>query len=111
MPRQPLNVTTNASDIAFTRYSTPENGSTTLTRNLNTNEQQFRGRFNDLVKPGHVWLDYNRLPIRPNGQLGIDHYEPLDTRVVEYFGLKTSSHPNFWPWPKDSMRKRYTLNG
>lgn len=84
---------TNASDPSMMRHAQQVDSTVMMGQNNATNLAQFNKNFQGLQKS----VDGDDLHIkpfvfhevRPNGQLGVDHYAPLNTRCLQYFGLKS----------------------
>lgn len=115
---QALTVQNNATQTSLARYGNPyavsdnsqQDVSATFARNKETNEALWAKRFTDLVRPvDGRWIDANQLPIRPPCQLGRDHYTPLPTRIVPYFGLATGGGKDPFGWPR--YRTGYSAYG
>ena len=104
---------TNSADPSMTRYNKPVNSTDAFVSNTQANESAFRKNFSTLDKS----VDGNSLfikayefhEVRANGQLGYDHYDPLNTRALQYFGLRTGGGVD--PFPPIPYPKKFTCYG
>jgi hypothetical protein len=107
---KPLNVATNATDLPETRFQMQQDASATFAANKVAGEALFQERFQNLTKPvDGRYLDINQLPIRTPLQYGVAHFEPLDTRVLQHFGLKTGGGYDQFGWLP--YQKKYSCYG
>lgn len=105
------NIVSNNDQLPQSRYSIQQDATKTFTNNKAKAESHFLKNFVDLnrnqtdnllMKP-FVYRENN------NGKYGYAHHQPLDTRVIQFFGMKTSTHPQPFAWNKQP--KAYTLMG
>ena len=86
---------TNASDPMMARYAKQVDSTVMMGQNNDACRAEFNKNFQELNKS----VDGDDLHIkpfvyhkvRPMGELGVDHYAPLGTRALQYFGLKTGN--------------------
>lgn len=106
------NIVSNNDQLAQTRYSIPEDTTKTFANNKVKAENHFlknyinlnnKNQTDDLLMKPFVYRENN------NGKYGYDHHMPLDTRVVQFFGLKTGTNPQPFTWNKQP--KAFTLMG
>ena len=104
---------TNAGDPTMMRYAQQVNSTDAFASQTQAVEDAFRRNFTTLDKS----VDGNSLFIkayefheaRANGQLGYQHYEPLNQRCLQYFGLSTGGGVDpFAPIPNP---KKYSCCG
>lgn len=104
---------TNASDPAMMRYASQQDTSVAFNSEDMANQAVFQRNFQNLEKS----VDTNNLymkafdfhKVRPQLEYGVDHYEPLDPRVLQYFGLSTGGGVD--PLPPIAYPKRYSAYG
>jgi hypothetical protein len=105
------NIVSNNDQLAQTRYSIQQDATKTFTNNKAKAENNFLNNFtdlnrnetDDLLMKAFVYRENN------NGKYGYNHHIPLDTRVVQFFGLKTGTNPQPFTWNKQP--KAFTLMG
>ena len=102
-----------SSELPMTRFDRPVDSTIAMGANNAANNAAFQKNFlglnksvdgDDLYTKAYVFHE-----VRPNGQLGIDHDNPLPTRQLQYFGLKTGSYAD--PLPPVPYPKKYTAYG
>lgn len=112
MAPRPAHAAVFGVDVDSSLLLPPQDASRNLGVARAADERDFQARFqHGAPKLDSQFIDYGRLPIRPNGQLGTDVHRHMPTKVEEVFTLKTSSHPDFWPWPEDMTRRTFTHVG
>ena len=104
---------TNAGDFSMMRHNKQVDSTVMMGQNNAVNTAEFNKNFQTLNKSVdsddlHI-KPYIYHKVRPMGELGVDHYFPMNTRVLQYFGLKTGGGVD--PFAPIPYPKRYSAFG
>lgn len=102
----------NATELPETRFAVQQDGSKTLAMAQAKDQAHFQHHLLELNK---VTQD-NDLTLKafihheaPAQKLGVDHFEPLDQRWLQYFGLKTGHGVDYFGWQQ--RQPKYSCYG